>query len=416
MERHSSVTVATTTDIRRHNRAEVLEALVRQGPATRLALANETALSGASAANMVQDLMVQGLVREEGVAPSNGGRPSALVRVVEDAAFFLGVDVGEAGVAVGLYDLSLAMRDVQHTSALPRLAAPDQVRDALATALAQIKDRNRDVWDRVKGLGLGLAGIVDTKTGESAVLYAQNLGWPPIAVADLCPDTGLPVTADNGAKAYARAELWRGAIMDQTDAEQAVVVLLGSGVGMGLINQGRIMTGLSSSAGELGHTKVARHGRRCTCGAEGCLEAMMGGGMISARWADETGQSFPDEVACARHVAASADTDPVAAGIIDEAVDYLAMGLASVVNLLNPGICVIGGWLGELLMTTRGDQIQERTMALALTHPAEQVRIVGTRLGRDGVALGGAIMAYETYIGDLDIKTTAGAGASRKKG
>jgi len=408
--------VTTSEAIRRRNRARVLEALIRKGPSTRLGLAAQCGLSGASAANMIQDLLADGLVSEEGLARSKGGRPSVVVRADKDAAFFLGVDVGEAGVIIGLYDLTFDLRDVHRATGLPRTAPPAQVSAALSVGLAELQKRNQDHWHRVLGLGLGLPGIVDTLNSDPAMLYAQNLGWPPIQVNELCRIDGIPVVPDNGAKAYARAELWRGAIAGPADAAYALVVVLGSGLGMGILSQGTVMRGLSSSAGELGHVKVSRQGRRCTCGAVGCLEAQMGGDALYAQWREAGGMEFSDQVSCARYIADHWASDELAGRVLDDAIEYLATGLSTAVNILNPSICVIGGWLGELMMTARSDEIEARTKALSLRHPAEQVRVVGTHLGRDGVALGAAIMAFEHLVEDSDgVEALASSGRVARK-
>ncbi|MDR1443027.1 MAG: ROK family protein [Bifidobacteriaceae bacterium] len=394
--------LVSTEQIRRRNRTQVLERLIREGPSTRIVLAAQCGLSPASAANMIQDLQRQGLVTVNGIERSKGGRPSLLVEASADAAFFVGADVGEAGVTVGLYDLTFALRDSANTATASAVASVAESAQAIKGGLDVLRQRNREEWKRVGGIGLALPGIVDTQHAAGPTLYAQSIGWPPVAVADLCMHGDIRVTADNGAKAYARAELWRGAVSHQEEAECAVVVLLGRGLGMGILNHGKIMRGLSSSAGELGHMKVTTGGRLCTCGARGCLEALIGGEAILARWVEGGGAPMASEEECVEHILATANKDPLAGELLDETVTYLATGLSNVVNMVNPGLCVIGGWLGQELMKSRGSEIEAKTRQFALRHPAQQVQVAGTELGRNAVALGGALAAFGDFMENLD--------------
>ncbi|WP_157001048.1 ROK family transcriptional regulator [Agromyces laixinhei] len=393
--------ISTTNEIRRRNRARVLEHLIVDGGSTRMELAEACGLSAASATNMVQDLLAAGLVREDGLVPSGAGRPRSFVQAESDAAYFVGADVGESEVTLGLYDLTLRLRDVVQIGASSTSTSPGVIADELSRGLAELERRNIDAWARVRGIGLALPGIVDTNNGSASMLYAQSIGWPPVAISALLPNQGIHVVADNGAKAFARAELRCGAIKGQPDAESAVVVLLGRGVGMGILEHGRIVRGLSSSAGEFGHMKVVVDGPQCSCGARGCLEALVGSDAIAARWYERGGASFDSARECIAHLVRHAADDPLAAEVLDDTVRYLTTGLSNVVNMINPGLCVIGGWLGSELMAARAPQIEAGTKSLALAHPGEQVRVLTSRLGGEAIALGGALIALEQYLETL---------------
>lgn len=390
--------ITTSNEIRQRNRARVLELLILGGDSTRQGLAEACGLSAASASNMVQDLMTAGLVREDGLESSGGGRPRTVVRANADAAYFIGADVGETEVTLGLYDLTLVLRDVVRIGAASASASPELIAQELSGGLAELESRNSERWPRVQGIGLALPGIVDNNDADDPMLYAQNIGWPPVAIQDLCDGRGIPVTADNGAKAFARSELRCGALRGQPDAESAVVVLLGRGLGMGILEHGGVVRGRSASAGEFGHMKVMPGGPECSCGARGCLESLVGSDAIAARWRERGGVEFDSIRECIAHIMHNADTDPLAGELVDETVGYLTIGLSNVVNLLNPGMCVIGGWLGSELMSVRADQVEAETRSLALAHPAERVRVLGSRLGMDAIALGGALIALEEYL------------------
>lgn len=390
----------TTSDLRRRNRSRILRRLVREGATTRRALAGEFGVSAATVTNVVKELFADGLVVESTSIPSRAGRPSSQVAVNETGAYFLGADVGERGVMVDLYDLALGLVDGAHVAVPARLAAPEEIRGALNDAIGTLRDRNRDVWARVVGLGLGLPGIVDTPEDGASMLYAQSVGWDPLPVADLLDDPEFPVLSDNGAKTYSLAELWRGSA--RQDA-LAIVVLVGRGVGAGVIDSGRIVRGQSSSAGEWGHTKVVLGGRRCSCGSRGCLESLIGGDAIAERLVEAGGKAAGSaEETLDALIAAAEAGDPRALDVLDETVEVLGVGLSNLVNMFNPAQIVIGGWAGHALITARSPQIAKIVKSMPLHHPAAEVELVGSGLGVDAVALGASLLVVQSFIdGDL---------------
>lgn len=388
--------VETAGDLRRRNRGRVLGRVVRQGATTRLELAREFGLSPATASNVVKDLFAEGLVVETGSVPSRGGRPSSQLAVNARGAYFLGADVGERGVVVDLYDLALGQVDREVVGVAARLAQPEEIRVALDAAIDALRQRNGEVWGRVAGLGLGLPGIVDTSESGSAVLYAQSIGWSPQPISELLSAPGFPVLADNGAKTYSLAELWRGAASDDA---LTIVVLLGRGLGAGVVDGGRILRGHSSSAGEWGHTKVALAGRKCNCGSVGCLESLIGGDAVAERFVEAGGQAAEtSEETLQLLLSAADDGHRYAVEVLDETVEILAVGLSNLVNLFNPARIVVGGWAGRALMAARGRRIADLVRELPLRHPADQVELVASDLGPDAVALGASLLVVQWFV------------------
>lgn len=389
----------TPGDLRRQNRSRVLGRIVRGGASTRLALAAELGLSAATISNVVRDLRAEGLVADDSSLPSRGGRPSLQIAVRRTGAYFLGADVGESVVAMDLYDLALEPVDRVRVVLPTRSARPAEIRRALDEALSALRARCADVWPRVVGLGLGLPGIVDTSPSGERVLYAQNIGWEPMPVGDLLAVPGLTVLAANGAKANALAELWRGSADPHGTT---VVALLGRGLGAGLVSRGRIVQGYTSSVGEWGHTKVMTVGAaRCGCGGVGCLESLIGGDAIVDRYLAAGGRraSTPEETL--DDLIADADLGrPDAARVLDETVEVLGLGLANLVNLLNPARIVVGGWSGRRLMAAHGEQVISALRRSALRHPAERVEVVASRLGPDAVALGACSLVVDSFVND----------------
>lgn len=384
---------ATVTTLRQQNRAAALQFVLQEGETTRADLARRCGFSSASAANITAELIEDGLLAEVGSVSSRGGRPISVIAPRADGAYAIGVDVGERGVAVELFDLSLAMVDREFRGGRREESFDDIHRD-LQDAVAALRDRNRERWPRVLGIGLGLPGVVETEADGSQVLYAQSLGWDPRPIPlDLDPD--LPVFAENGAKTQARAELWYGAARG---IDHAVVALLGRGVGLGIISDGELARGAFSSAGEWGHTKIHYGGALCRCGQSGCVEAYLGADAILASWQQHGGSFDGSGWQAIGALLSAAETDADAAGVVDDVLDALGAALGSVVNLTNPQRIVIGGWVGMRLMEHQAERIGAAVRRNCLDRLGAQFEIVPATFGGDTVALGSALMPIMALI------------------
>lgn len=383
------VTSRTVRDLRRGNRARVLRSFLLNGESTRAQLAEECRLSTATIANVVTDLIGEGLVEEAGVHPSEGGRPVSRLSTRRVGAFALGADVGESSVVVDLYDLGLHRVDRVSASASHTLADPDSIGKTLASAVEAIRSRNTHIEDRLVGLGLGLPGVVETGADGTATLFAQSLGWEPVNLHALYGAVEIPVLADNGAKTMAIAEAWRGSARG---VSHGIAVLLGRGVGSSVIVNGAVLRGLSSSAGEWGHTTVMIGGRQCPCGARGCLEAYIGSEAIVQRWREAGGNPGADGHAFTELIRAGANNESTALRVLDETIEILGAGLANLVNLFNPEKIIIGGWVGLALADVGLARIEHQVRCQALHSPGRQFSLEVSELGNDAVSLGAGIL------------------------
>lgn len=391
---------ASTRDLRQHNRALVLQRFVSDGESSRSEIAAATGLSAATVTKVVADLTRDGLLREVGVVPSDGGRPIVRIALAGDGAYMIGADVGEQGVTVELFDLTLRRVDRVFRELRPDQVGPEQNAAALLAAITDLREAHPEQCASLIGVGLGLPGIVETDGDGVTTLYAQSLGWPPVAVDQSFCHVDLPLYADNGAKTLATAEHWFGAARGTA---HAIVALVGRGLGAGVIANGGMVRGSSSSAGEWGHTKVSRGGPLCACGSRGCLEAYVGGDAILRRWRD-TGADVQreDEHALAQLLAAAGHGDARAVEVVDETVEILGMGLANLVNLFNPERIVLGGWAGQRLYQACAKELGRAVREYGLDRPAEQVRLDACEFGDDAVALGAALLPLDRLIkGDI---------------
>ncbi|MGW0336363.1 ROK family transcriptional regulator [Streptomyces sp. NPDC003011] len=394
----------TVRDLRRGNRTAVLQKLYFDGPLSRFELGPATGLSSGSVSNVVTDLVADGLVEEAGSVDSDGGRPRTLLRVAPGSGHMIGVDVGETRVRIELFDLTL--------TELARAERPlaqqgyevegivGHIRDGVAEVLAHAGVAP----ERLLGVGIGVPGIVERTPERGAVVHGQTIGWDAVPLeALLRADPQLPDSTryfiDNGARTLGQAEMWFGG---GRGARNAVVVLFGSGVGACLVTpeveHGRAV--------EWGHLTVRVRGRRCRCGALGCLEAYAGAESLLQRWREEGGRPPEDtdeETALTAMLAAAYppegdEADPVALAVLEETAEYLGAGLSDLINLFQPERILIGGWAGLQLGARFLPAVRRHAMSYALRHPAEKVSVDLGRLGPDAVTVGAAILPLADFF------------------
>lgn len=372
------------------------------GHVSRLDLAGRTGLSPATVGNVITELLKDGVVVETGQLDSDGGRPAVLIQVNPEHAAVVGVDVGETGAAIELFDLRLSkLAAVEKSFRLPE-ESPASLVSVIAKGVDQALHKARIAAQHVLGIGVGVPGVVVHDSEE--YVSAPSLGWEKIPLLQLLQRAlPAPVMLDNGAKTMGRAEMWFGA---GRDARDVAVVLLGTGVGAAFFNDGALYRGATSSAGEWGHTCVVVGGRRCRCGSDGCLEAYVGAGAILARWAARSrrspspsgGGQGGGEQQQLQDLLTAARRNQSAAAVLDETATFLGAGLGNLVNLFNPERIVIGGWVGHLLGPELLPQIRKAAAAHALRYPFSHVSIDIGGLGPDAVALGAATLVVERFL------------------
>lgn len=383
----------TVRDLRRGNRSEALWELFMHGPLTRQELGAAIGVSLATVSNLVGDLVAQGAVIEVGLEESARGRPRGVLQVNPSFGYAIGVDVGETAFFTELFDLGMTvLASHRSTTDLSRLDPRDAVTHVVEGVEAVLSTAEVPL-ERVLGVGVGVPGLVEH--GADAVVYGQSVGWEAVPLGRMLRERiSLPLIIDNGAKTLGQAEQWFGAARG---TDNAIIVLLGIGVGTSIISNCGLSRGATSSAGEWGHTTVMMDGRPCRCGAAGCLEAYIGAGALVDRYDELRRRERPtlnpndleDRVAA---IMAAPPDDRAAAQVLDETVRHLGAGVSDLVNLFNPERIVIGGWFGHALGLPVIDRVRAAAEKSALRLPFSHVSIVEAELGRDAVALGAATL------------------------
>ncbi|MFE5297763.1 ROK family protein [Streptomyces sp. NPDC056632] len=325
----------TVRDLRRENRTAVLRRLYFDGPTSRLMLGPATGLSSGSISNVVAELVAEGLVEEAGSVDSAGGRPRTLLRIAQDSGCMIGVDIGETRVRIELFDLALT--ELARTERPLATSGPRTARYEVAVVVGHLRDGIAEVLrtagvsaERLLGVGIGVPGIVERTPEAGAVVHGQTIGWDAVPLERLLRESvdlpaEVPYRIENGAKTLGQAEMWFGA---GRGARSAVVVLFGSGVGACVVpdplGPGQAL--------EWGHLTVRVRGRRCRCGAQGCLEAYAGAEALLERWREAGGEppAGADEETALTSMLAAAYPDPATAAPEPSAARALGPGLPEV--------------------------------------------------------------------------------------
>ncbi|WHT21676.1 ROK family transcriptional regulator [Crossiella sp. CA-258035] len=384
----------TVHDLRRGNRATVLRAVYFDGPLSRRELAACTGLSQASVSNVAGQLVDEQVLVEAGTVDSDGGRPRGLLRVNPGHATVIGVEVAETWVRVKAFDLTLAVLAEETLPVEPDNQDRDLVIGHILTGLEKVLAADTVCADRVLGVGVGVPGVV--QQDSELLVHGHTAAWHKVPLeALLRKGTDLPLHIDNGANTMGQAEMWFGA---GRGAKHAVIALIGSGVGAGVIAEGNPFRGARRSAGEWGHTTLALDGPPCRCGSRGCLESFTGAAAVVARHRAAMHITTPltDEATAFR--AALADPAPQARALIEESARYLGAGIANLVNLFNPERILLGGWAGLLLAEHTLPLIRDTARAYALRHPFEGTQIALCELGPDAIALGAATLWVNRFL------------------
>ncbi len=389
---------ATVRDLRRINRAAVLQRLFQDGPLNRLVLAQLTGLSSGSITNVSAALLEEGLVSEAGQEESDGGRPRALLQVNPDFGAVLGVELGETRVRVDAFDLGLQVVGAEDVPVHPQQHSPDVTLGHVVQVVDKLRQRLADEGRRLLGIGMAVPGIVG-RHDDQLWVHAPNIGWHDVALDPVAERLGLPLFADNGAKALGQAEMWLGAAKG---CRHAAVLLWGTGVGAAIFTKGALYEGATSSAVEWGHTAIVAGGKPCRCGAAGCIEAYVGGRALLAEWyrtdPAATPLADPDSEDWLDRFIGAGRSNVLSSASIDSVAVFFGVGVANLVNLFNPEKVVIGGWVGVKLAPVLLDRIRQVVDSQALDYTASRVGIEVGRFGADAVALGASMLVVDDIL------------------
>src|SRR4051794_10529527 len=387
------------------HQAHLLHLLRDTGPVSRAELGEAVHLSRSKLAAELDRLAEIGLVERDGLAASRGGRRSGIVRLNRSLRF-VGIDIGATSVDVAITDPEL--RVLGHASEPADVRqGPDVV---LAVALELVDKLRADgIAPDVHGVGVGVPGPVSFRDGVPVAPPIMP-GWDQFPVRSvLSQHLGAPVLVDNDVNIMALGEMHAGL---SRKVDDFLFVKIGTGVGCGIVVDGRVYRGVSGSAGDIGHIRIEDEGPLCNCGNTGCLEAFFSGAALAreAMAAARSGRSFilADRLREAGSLDASDVTtalaagDPVAIEMVRDGGRRLGFLLAGLVNFFNPGMVVIGGevaaGLGHPFLAEVRSVVYRRSLPLATGN----LPIVLSEMGPEAGVVGAARMISDSVFSVSD--------------
>ena len=340
---------ADQNTIRKHNASLVLNQLRLYAPLSRADLAKRIGLNRSTVSSIVAQLLEAKLIVETELRMDKIGRPGLLLELNAQGGGMIGVEIGIDFIHVILTDF------VTHVLWRRRIligaGEPQETYTHIAEEMIrQALQRAEQMPLAVMGIGLALPGMVDAAHGE--LKYAPNLRWHDVPFGSRWSKRfGLPIVVENNANAGAMGEYYFGAARNVGH-----FIYLGgdTGIGGGIIMDGQIFRGRGGFAGEIGHMTIEPEGDLCSCGRRGCWETLVGPRAVVAKYRSRTEASVgdgvrldSDEIGFGELVEAAGLGDLAAMAVLQDAARYLGIGIANLVNILNPQLVVLGGVLGQ---------------------------------------------------------------------
>ena len=315
---------------------------------------------------------------------------------------YVGIDLGGTKIAVGIVRETAENKfeietKIQAPTGLPR--EPEDLADEIFRLAVRLLDSQKRSFAEIESVGIGIPGTVNQE--KESVEYANNFGFDNVPFVRMLRDRfPCPVYAENDAKSASWAEYLAGS---GQGSKSMVAVTLGTGVGGGLILDGKIVSGVNASAGELGHMVIRKNGRTCPCGRRGCFAAYASASALvrsAKREAKKNPDSLLNQLCAGDRSAIDGKTifeavragDLTAKGVFDQYLDDLADGIANIINIIQPEVLCIGGGIsgaGEELLAP----LRQRVAPMIYSRGSEKnTRLVTAKLGNDAGIIGAGVL------------------------
>ena len=353
-------------------RKRMISQLILHGNSTITELSKALDLSVPTITKMIDEMCQLAILNEVGKMETNEGRHPHLYGLNPEAAFFLGVDIKNSGVNLGLMNFNGDILE-DHMNAPYHFENSIEGLKSLCQVINNFVDNCQVQRDKIVNVNVNLSGRVNPESGYSYSWF--NLGEQPLTVT-MSQMTGLHVTIDNDTRAMTYGEYLRGNNQAKRDI---LFVNVSWGLGLGIIIDGKIYTGKSGFAGEFGHTPVFDNEVICHCGKKGCLETEASGSAVHRLLADRiaAGENSiladafaddPQSVTIETIIDAVNHEDRLCIEIIEEVGYKLGKQIAGLINLFNPELVIIGG-----LLSMTGDYLLQPIRTAIRKHSLQMV-------------------------------------------
>lgn len=368
----------------------VISYFANTGNSTIADLCKELALSPPKMNNLLNELINDGLVKDYGKIDSTGGRKPNLYGLSPESAFFIGVDVKQNHINIGITDLQKNL--VKTAEHLPyKLNNNQESLDELCALIARfIKDSNTPK-DKILGIGINLSGRINYATGYSYSFF--HFHEEPLSKV-IESYLGIKVFLENDSRSMAFGEFSSGVVKEE---KNVLFLNLDYGLGMGIMLNSQLYYGKSGFAGEFGHMPLFRNEIICHCGKKGCLETEASGWALTRMFKEKinSGSSSVlspkgEKIELEDILDAAGKDDTLAIELIAQVGENLGRGIALLINLFNPELVILGGSLantGEFLRLPIKSAINKYSLSLVNTDTQLKISTLGEKAGMIGACL-----------------------------
>ena len=405
MKKNNRLRTGDLALVRQMNLSVIMNHLRKKAPISRSGLAQVTGLNKTTVSSLVDELLQRQFVREIGSTTTGKGHPAIMLSLNPAAGFIVGCEIGADFILVVCTNFApeTIWRYEEHTD--PSMGR-DAILDRAKALLSDAIQRGYQVYSTLLGIGVGVAALIDQSTGT--MLFAPNLRWTePFPIRAMFQEIfpQAPVIVDNEANIAALGEHYFGVAQDH---DEVLYISAGVGLGGGIVHDGQVFSGVTGVGAELGHMTMEPDGELCSCGNYGCWETQVSQRALfrhirKSFEQGERGKLFQWTNGSVNHLtvplivdAARAD-DAVALSALEKVGRDLGIGVASLVNTLNPELVVCGGILslaGEFLMPAAIKEFEQRV----LRWNREATKVVLAKHGFDAAAMGGVAAVYQTIL------------------
>ena len=401
--------VLSASVIRAQHSRLILNLLWANKDLSRAELAKRTSLSRSTVSAIVSDLIDTGLVKETHAGVSSGGRRPILLEFQNQSSFIVGLELGATHVSCVLSDLHCNIK-ASWTASAPVRTEPALALEKMTLGVRAVMEAHGSELSQILGIGVAVPSPIDPeRPGELLPLILPK--WQGFNIIDhLHSAFGRPVFVDNDANLGALAEVRWGTT---ESVDNLAYIKVATGIGAGLIVNGKIFRGSGGIAGEIGHISIDPNGPLCRCGRNGCLTTFIGTPTLLERTKkriQETGSTITPPTSIDQLVDAALAGDPSCIESIRYAGHQLGVGVANMLNLLNPQTVVLGGGITraqELFLNAIHETVHGMSLAESISH----ADIRTTALNEWGVAIGAATLVLDSALQTPSLFPTATAGA-----
>jgi N-acetylglucosamine repressor len=383
------------------NRKKVLRVVYDKGQSSRAEIKHLIRQDGKTVTNIANSLLKDGLVTANGYSSFTGGRRRELLILNPDYGYIIGIHL-DINFLIGIvtdFRSKVLLRE-----RIP--ISPTELKSSLISKIRKTIDflinKGKIPQEKILGIGFVASGFYDQDTGRW-LLSANNLHWKDVPIVHiLSQQCQRPIYLEDCSRALALGEKWFGSAKKK---ENFICVDIGAGIGCAIFQGNRLYKGSSNFAGEIGHTVVVPEGELCSCGKRGCLETLASGWALEKQMKQRIAKGEktlvrglckgdPDAIDADMIFHAAHDGDRLAMDLLDTASKYLGMGIANLVNILNPELMIFSGHFSTMedfsLLS-----LKEKIRQYALPEAFGSLELVTSGLGDDAAVLGATTLVLD---------------------